>query len=163
MQGRIKRVAGAPIFAVARTDRLPASFYAGFKNSPQLEQLARSIRGLTLAGQPSGNDVNVALDAECDSMTNAIKISTLIDTFRMVGSMALHDPKMRGQMTREQAVFLSCPSYPNESYAPGQMDAAIAGDYSRNAWRWQAASDRSRRPAESIERLPGTLERNLAA
>jgi hypothetical protein len=107
MQGRIKRVAGAPIFAVARTDRLPASFYAGFKNSPQLEQLAQSIRGLTLAGQPSGNDVNVALDAECDSMTNAIKISTLIDTFRMVGSMALHDPKMRGQMTREQAAFLA--------------------------------------------------------
>ena len=107
MQGRMKRVAGAPIFAVARTDRLPASFYAGFKNSPQLEQLARSIRGLTLAGQPSGNDVNVALDGECDSMTNAIKVSTLIDTFRMVGSMALHDPQMRGQMTREQAFFLA--------------------------------------------------------
>jgi hypothetical protein len=47
------------------------------------------------------------MDAECDSMTNAIKISTLIDTFRMVGSMALHDPKMRGQMTREQASFLA--------------------------------------------------------
>jgi hypothetical protein len=107
MQARVKHVAGAAIFAVARTDRLPASFYASFKNSPQLDQLARSIRGLTLAGQPSGNDVNVALDAECDSMTNAIKISTLLDTFRMVGSMALHDPKMRGQMTRQQAAFLA--------------------------------------------------------
>jgi len=107
MQARIKRVAGAAIFAVARTDRLPASFYASFKNSPQLEQLARSIRGITLAAQPSGNDVNVALDAECDSMPNAIKISTLLDTFRMVGSMALHDPKMRGQMTRQQAAFLA--------------------------------------------------------
>ena len=51
--------------------------------------------------------MNVALDAECDSMTNAIKISTLLDTFRMVGSMALHDPKMRGQMTRQQAAFLA--------------------------------------------------------
>jgi hypothetical protein len=107
MQARVKSVAGAAIFAVARTDRLPASFYASFKNSPQLDQLARSIRGLTLAGQPSGEDVNVALDAECDSMTNAIKISTLLDTFRMVGSMALHDPKMRDQMTRQQAAFLA--------------------------------------------------------
>jgi hypothetical protein len=107
MQARVKSVAGAAIFAVARTDRLPASFYGSFKNSPQLDQLARSIRGLTLAGQPTGDDVNVALDAECDSMTNAIKISTLLDTFRMVGSMALHDPKMRGQMTRQQAVFLA--------------------------------------------------------
>jgi hypothetical protein len=107
MQSRIKRVAGAPIFAVARTDQLPAGFYANFKNSPQLEHLARSVRAMTLAGQSSGSDMNVALDAECDSMKNAFEISTLLDTFRMVGSMALHDPKMRGQMTRQQATFLA--------------------------------------------------------
>jgi len=107
MQSRIKRVAGAPILAVARTDRLPTSFYAGFKNSPQLEHLARSIRSMTLAGQPAGDNMNLALDAESDSMKNAFEISTLLDTFRMVGSMALHDPKMRGQMTRQQAAFLA--------------------------------------------------------
>ncbi len=107
MQSRIKRVAGAPIFAVARTDQLPAGFYANFKNSPQLEHLARSIRAMTLAGQPSGNNINLALDAECDSMKNAFEISTLLDTFRMVGSMALYDPKMRAQMTKQQAAFLA--------------------------------------------------------
>lgn len=107
MQSRIKRVAGAPIFALARTDHLPTGLYAGLKNSPQLDHLARSIRSLTLAGQPAGNNMNVALDAECDSMKNAFEISTLLDTFRMVGSMALHDPKMRGQMTRQQAAFLA--------------------------------------------------------
>jgi len=107
MQLRIKRVAGAPIFALARTDQLPTGFYANFKNSPQLEHLARSIRSMTLAGQPAGNNVNLALDAECDSMKNAFEISTLLDTFRMVGSMALHDPKMRGQMTKQQAAFLA--------------------------------------------------------
>jgi hypothetical protein len=51
--------------------------------------------------------MDLALDAECDSMKNAFEISTLLDTFRMVGSMALHDPKMRGQMTRQQAAFLA--------------------------------------------------------
>ncbi len=107
MQVSIKRVAGSPIFALARTDRLPASFYANFKNSPQLEKLARSVRSMTLAGQPDANNINLALDAECDSMKNAFEISTLLDTFRMVGSMALHDPKMRGQMTRQQATFLA--------------------------------------------------------
>jgi hypothetical protein len=107
VQSRIKRVAGAPIFALARTDQLPTGFYANFKNSPQLEHLARSIRSMTLAGQPAGNNVNLALDAECDSMKNAFEISTLLDTFRMVGSMALHDPKMRGQMTKQQAAFLA--------------------------------------------------------
>ncbi|HXO04669.1 MAG TPA: hypothetical protein VN884_03445, partial [Candidatus Sulfotelmatobacter sp.] len=54
-----------------------------------------------------GNSMNLALDAESDSMKNAFEISTLLDTFRMVGSMALHDPKMRGQMTRQQAAFLA--------------------------------------------------------
>jgi hypothetical protein len=107
MQSRIKRVAGAPIFALARTDHLPAGFYANFKNSPQLDHLARSVRSLTLAGQPAGNNMNLALDAESDSMKNAFEISTLLDTFRMVGSMALHDPKMRGQMSRQQAAFLA--------------------------------------------------------
>jgi hypothetical protein len=107
IQSRIKRVAGAPIFALARTDHLPPDLYDSFKNSPQLDHLARSIRSLTLAGQPSGNNMNLALDAECDSMKNAFEISTLLDTFRMVGSMALHDPKMRSQMTRQQAAFLA--------------------------------------------------------
>lgn len=107
MQSRIKRVAGAPIFALARTDRLPAGFYQNFGNSPQLEHLARSIRAITLAGQPDGNNLKLALDAECDSMKNAFEISTLLDTFRMVGSMALYDPKMRGQMTKQQAAFLA--------------------------------------------------------
>ena len=107
MQSSIKRVAGAPIFAVARTDQLPAGFYANFKNSPQLERLARSVRAITLAGQPAGNNINLALDAECDSMKNAFEISTLLDTFRMVGSMALYDPKMRAQITKQQATFLA--------------------------------------------------------
>jgi hypothetical protein len=106
MQQRIARVAGAPIFAVARTDDLPNSFYANFRNSPQLERLARSVRGLSLAGQPDGDEIRTALDAECDSMTSAIEIATLLDGFRMIGSMALADPKTRREMTKEQAALL---------------------------------------------------------
>jgi hypothetical protein len=107
MQSRIARVAGAPIFAVARTDQLPNSFYANFRNSPQLEQFARSIHGLTLAGQPDGDEIKTALDAQCDSMKNAFEIAALLDTFRMVGTMALADPKTRRQMTRQQDEFLT--------------------------------------------------------
>ena len=107
MQERIKRVAGAPIFAAARTDTLPRDFYDAFKNSPQLETLAKSVKGLTLAGTPQGDRIDLALDAECDSLTHAAEIATLIDTFRMLGSVALSDPKTRRQMTREQAAFLA--------------------------------------------------------
>jgi hypothetical protein len=105
-QARITRVAGAPIFAVVRTDQLPASFYSSFGNSTQLERLARSVRGLTLAGQPDGEKIKIALDAECDSMSNALQLSTLLDFLRLGSSMALSDPKTHRQMNQEQAAFL---------------------------------------------------------
>lgn len=106
MQSRIDRVAGAPIFAVARTDHLPSSLYDGFRNAPQLEQLARSIQAITLAGQPAGNNLRITLDAESDSLKNALAISILLEGGRMAGSMALSDPNTRRQMTKEQIAFL---------------------------------------------------------
>jgi hypothetical protein len=106
-EDRISRVAGAPFFAVARTDTLPDSFYAPLRNSPQLAQLARSVQGVTLAGNPQGELLVVTLDAECSSMKDSLELSALVDGFRLVGSMALSDPKARGQMSREQASFLS--------------------------------------------------------
>jgi hypothetical protein len=105
MQSRIDRVAGAPIFGVARLDNLPASFYANFRNAPQLDHLVRSIRAVSLAGTPQGDNIVMTLDAECDSMKDAFEISTLLDGFRMFGSIALADPRNRRQMTREQAAF----------------------------------------------------------
>jgi hypothetical protein len=106
MRARIKRVAGAPIFGAARTDALPATFYDTFKNAPQLETLARSVKGLTFAGQPQGDRIDLALDAECDSLPHATELATLIDTFRMFGSVALSDPKTRKDLTKEQAAFV---------------------------------------------------------
>ena len=106
MQSRIQRVAGAPMFAVARTDHLPSSFYSNFHNAPQLEQLARSIQNITLAGQPDGNNLRIILDADCDSMKNAMQVSFLLETGKMAGSMALSDSRTRRQMTNEQYVFL---------------------------------------------------------
>ena len=106
MQSRIQRVAGAPMFAVARADRLPQTIYAPLHNSPQLEQIARSVRAITLAGQPDRNNLKVTLDAECDSMKNAVQLAFLLETGKMAGSMALSDPRTRRQMTREQYMFL---------------------------------------------------------
>jgi hypothetical protein len=106
LQSRLQRVAGAPIFAVARTDRLPASFYANFSGAPQLEQLARSIQALTLAGQPDGTNLKLTLDAESDSMKDALQISFLLETGKMAGSIALSDPNTRRQMSKEQIAFL---------------------------------------------------------
>jgi len=107
MQERIRRVAGAPIFAVARAENLPPSFYDALRSAPQFESVAKSIRGLTLAGQPDGDVIHVVLDAESDSMKNAIELAGVIESLRLIGSMALADPKTRAQMTNEQHALLS--------------------------------------------------------
>jgi len=105
MQARIDRVAGAPLFAVARLEVLPASFYANFRNAPQLDHFVRSIRALSLAGKPQGDLFQLSLDADCDSMKNALEISALLETFRLVGSMAIADPHTRNQLTPGQYAF----------------------------------------------------------
>jgi hypothetical protein len=106
-QARINRVAGAPLFAVVRTDRLPDNFYAKLKNSAQIEHLARSVRGLALAAKPGGDILRVALEGETTSATNAVEIATLLDISRMGFSMALSDPKTRAEMTKQQDAFLN--------------------------------------------------------
>jgi hypothetical protein len=106
MQSRIQRVAGAPIFAIARTDHLPQSIYAPLHNSSQLDALARSIQGITLAGQPNGKNLRIILEAESNSMNNAMQISFLLESGKMLGSAALTDPRNRRQMTQEQFAFL---------------------------------------------------------
>lgn len=107
MQARIDRVAGAPLFAVARTDHLPNSIYSSFETSPQLLGYIRSIQAITLAGQPQGNNLALTIDGQCDSMKNAVEIATLLNGFSMMGSIALKDPKERGNMTKQQGDFLS--------------------------------------------------------
>jgi hypothetical protein len=107
LQDRIERVAGAPIFAVARTNNLPNKFYSNFRSSPQLERLARGVQNLTFAGRPDGEQIQATLDAQCDSTKNAFELATLLDGARILGSMALSDPKTRRQMTKEQAAFLN--------------------------------------------------------
>lgn len=106
MQLRLQKISGAPLFAVAKTDHLPQSFYANFQNAAQLEQLARSVQALTIVGQPTGDVLNVGLTAECDTTNNALTISFLLEGGRMAASMAIGSPQSRQQMTREQMAFL---------------------------------------------------------
>ena len=83
-----------------------AATYNGLKGAPQFGTLARNIQSLTLAGRPDGDVIHLTVDGECDTMANAVQIETLLNGFRMVGSMALADPKARGQMTTQQFALL---------------------------------------------------------
>jgi hypothetical protein len=103
---QIDRVAGAPLFGVVRTDRLPESFYANLNTAPQIETLARSLRSLTLAAQPQGDVLQVALDGESDSPKNALAIATVLEISRMGASIALSNSKSSSQLSHEQATFI---------------------------------------------------------
>jgi len=107
MEDRIHRVAGAPLFAVAKTDQLPSSLYESLRGAPQFQTIARSVRGLLLAGQPDGDLIHLTLDAECDSMTSAVELATVVDSMRLLGSIVLADPKTRRRMTQPQVAFLT--------------------------------------------------------
>ncbi|MFZ0039232.1 MAG: hypothetical protein WAK91_17540 [Candidatus Acidiferrales bacterium] len=103
---RISRVTGATFFAVAKTDDLPKAIAISGLQSGQLNRIVKSIRGLTLAGHPDGNKLVVAAEADCDSMTDALQLSALLDTLRWLGRAALADPKTREQMRPEDAAAL---------------------------------------------------------
>src|SRR5262249_51491349 len=102
MQESISRVAGAPIFAVSNTSNLPESFYAGLQKSPQMEQLVRGLRGLAFAGQPDGNNVQLVLDGQCDSMTTAVGIATLLEFFRAGASGMLNNQSQANSANMKQ-------------------------------------------------------------
>jgi len=107
IEDRIDRVAGAPLFAVAETDHLPAGLYESLHGAPQFQTMARSVRSLVLAGQPDGDLIHLTLDAECDSMTSAVELATVVDGWRLLGSVVLADPKTRRHMTQQQVAFLT--------------------------------------------------------
>jgi hypothetical protein len=103
LQALVNHVGGSPFFAVARADAISPTIYASLGKSPEVSAMMKSIQGLTLAGQPSANNIDLTLDAECDSMTSALQVSTLLDGLRIFGSLAISDPKAKSRMTKEQA------------------------------------------------------------
>jgi hypothetical protein len=103
----VDHVSGASFFVAARADALPKSIYTSIGQSSQIANMAMRIQGLTLAGRPNADNLDLALDAQCDSTKSALEISTLLGGLRIFGPLALSDPKTKSQMTKEQAKFLA--------------------------------------------------------
>ena len=105
-RNRIAHVAGATVFAVAKTENLPKLLANAQFQSGQLNRLLKSIRGISLAAHPDGNKLTVAAEADCDSISNALQLSAALDAMRWIGRAALADPKTRAQMSPEDAANL---------------------------------------------------------
>lgn len=99
MRERIARVSGAPLFAVVKVaSAMQKNLGLGGLRSDQLENLARSVRWLSLAARPESDRVNLVLDGECDTAENAQQLAGTLNGLRIMGGMALADPKTRRQM-----------------------------------------------------------------
>jgi hypothetical protein len=106
MRERIAHVAGADFFAVARTDDLPKAIGAHELQSGQLNRLLKSVRHITLSGRPDANNFAVAAEADCDSLSNALQLATLLDTLRWFGRAALAGPQAHEQMHASDIALL---------------------------------------------------------
>lgn len=98
---RASRVDGAAAFAVMRVPPIPDNFPLGGPGGTQsatFTALLRSIRWVTLAARPEGDDLGVSLEGECDNADSARQLRSTLDVARMFGRSALDDPKSRQTM-----------------------------------------------------------------
>jgi hypothetical protein len=98
MSQRIAKVAGAPIYAVARTPDLAKDVGVDETHSAQLAHLLQSVHNITLAGLPAGQNLKVAATAECDSTLDAFQLSTALEGMVWMGRAAMADPKTRQEI-----------------------------------------------------------------
>ena len=98
MSQRIAKVAGAPIYAVARTPDLAKDVGVDGTHSAQLAHLLQSVHNITLAGLPAGQNLKVAATAECDSTLDAFQLSTALEGLVWMGRAAMADPKTQQQI-----------------------------------------------------------------
>lgn len=98
MSARVAQVSGAAIFSVARTENLAQDIGFDESRSAQLARILKSIRSISLAGQPTVSDFNISANAECDSALDALQLMTLLDGLRWMGRAELADPKVQQQI-----------------------------------------------------------------
>jgi hypothetical protein len=100
---RASRLDGAAAFAILRvppisTDDPTGGALQGVPAS-QLMSLARSLRWVTFAARPEGNDLRVSLEGECDNGEDARQLQSALELLRVFGRMGLESPKTRQSMS----------------------------------------------------------------
>ncbi|MGH9774174.1 MAG: hypothetical protein ACRD50_04405 [Candidatus Acidiferrales bacterium] len=107
MREGLEKLSGAAFFAIARTAAWPQMNFAATPQTQQLGKLLASVQLVSLAGQPQGNDLGVAFDADCDSVAHALELSTLFDAVRWFARAALSDPRNIRSMSPEDVRLLN--------------------------------------------------------
>ena len=103
MRERLLRVADAPIFATLQASEFARA--VGRNGSQQAGVFAAldSLRWVNLAAKPSGDDVILSAEGECDSAEQAQKIANGLELMRGLFRGALANPKAQGQLPAASA------------------------------------------------------------
>jgi hypothetical protein len=95
---RAARLDGAALFLITQVPPVPDNVAAGGGQSAQLASLARSVRWLTLAASPEGDNLRISLEGECDDAASARQLQAGLELLRMFGRAGLDSPKTRASM-----------------------------------------------------------------
>ncbi len=103
MRQRLSRVAGSPAFAGWK---IPDSLtHAVGRTGSFTVPALQLLRAIDLAINPDGAGLLISVEGECDDSLQAQNLSTSLDFLRTILPAGLTGPKMRGQMSAENAAL----------------------------------------------------------
>jgi len=103
MRERLSRVAGTPLFAVAKTPGVANTPAAGRHPAPASTTLLQSLRWVSFAARPDGSEIYLSAEGECDTSSQAESVAAGIELLRGVLGSAMADPKAGGKMSAAQS------------------------------------------------------------
>jgi hypothetical protein len=101
---RASHLDGAAAFAITHVSPIPpdapgAAGLPGGAATSQLMGLARSLRWITFAARPEGDNLRLSLEGECDNGEDARQLQTTLELLRVLGRVGLESPKTRDSMS----------------------------------------------------------------
>jgi hypothetical protein len=99
---RAARLDGAAMFLISLVPAIPdqpAAPGAAGVGTTQLLSMARSIRWVTVAARPEGDDLRLSVEGDCDTSTDAMEIKSALELLRMFGRASLDSPKTTQSMS----------------------------------------------------------------
>ncbi|MBZ5700771.1 MAG: hypothetical protein LAN84_02870 [Acidobacteriia bacterium] len=102
LEERALRLAGSPVFAVLHPEpgtlaALAARIPGGLR-SEQLVALAGSLRWITLAARPEGEQTRIVVEGEALSEDAPRQLAGLLENLLLLARLALDDPKARARL-----------------------------------------------------------------
>ncbi len=105
LRERLLRVAGSALIVLLRVDASQENFSVFGFRSPDLKRALRDVRWLSLGARPSGDQLKVALEAECVSADAARNLTRAAETLRLLARLLLADARARRRLSPQAAAL----------------------------------------------------------